>query len=215
MIIATFGPVLPLRSDAVASRLANGTTAYISKLSCHWLRDLRQCQISVIIHIPRGCNPIAILRCYKHFSQWEYTFHLKAALPLAKIFGNVSNCCSWWYKQFFLLQMTSFPNDFSWHLIFADWMSTPILWHTLCEKLDDDFASVMRSRHPISNTNYAPDPTVRTHHTRIYNLTDTHLESPPSVVKHLRDSWNACVTGRFWIPTQSTAGEPKGISASI
>ena len=42
----------------------------------------------------------------------------------------------------------------------------------------------MQIRRLISKTNYAADRKVSTHHPRIYNLTKTHLESSPSVVKH-------------------------------
>ena len=50
------------------------------------------------------------------------------------------------------------------------------LLHILCSKLDDGFASVMRSRYLISNTNCAADRRVWTHHPRIHNLTKTHFE---------------------------------------
>ena len=43
------GSRLLLRSDAVTSRLANGSAAFISKLHCYWLRGLRQSQIKVVI----------------------------------------------------------------------------------------------------------------------------------------------------------------------
>ena len=43
------GHVSRLQSDAVASRLANGSAAFIWKLGCHWLRGLRQRQIAVVI----------------------------------------------------------------------------------------------------------------------------------------------------------------------
>ena len=49
---------------------------------------------------------------------------------------------TWWYIWM----------AFLWHLILADWISTLILWQTLCWKLDDGFASVMRSRHLTSNS---------------------------------------------------------------
>ena len=42
------GPVLLLWSDAVVSWLATGSAAFIWKLRCHWLRDLRQCQIALV-----------------------------------------------------------------------------------------------------------------------------------------------------------------------
>ena len=45
------------------------------------------------------------------------------------------------------LHLASFPNEFSWHLIFRDRISTLILSHILCWKLDDAFVSVMRSSH--------------------------------------------------------------------
>ena len=73
---------------------------------------------------------------------------------------------------------------FLWHLIFADWISTLILWQTLCWKLDDGFASVMRSRHLTSNSGYATAQTVCTHHPRIYNLSKAHLGNSSIVVKH-------------------------------
>ena len=58
----------------------------------------------------------------------------------------------------------SSQNVFSWHLIFADGISTLTVWHTLRWKFDDGFASVMRSRHQISNANYARHRTEWTHH---------------------------------------------------
>ena len=45
------GPVLLLlRSDTVASLLANGSAAFIWKLHCHWLRDLPERHITVLTH---------------------------------------------------------------------------------------------------------------------------------------------------------------------
>ena len=41
-------PVLLPRSDAVASRLASGSAAFIWKLHCHWLRGLRWHQIAIV-----------------------------------------------------------------------------------------------------------------------------------------------------------------------
>ena len=44
------GPVLVTKwSDAVASLSANGSTAFIWKLCCHWLKSLRQHKIAVAI----------------------------------------------------------------------------------------------------------------------------------------------------------------------
>ena len=46
------GPELPLWFDAVASRLANGSAAFVWKLRCHWLRGIRQHQIALVIQTP-------------------------------------------------------------------------------------------------------------------------------------------------------------------
>ena len=50
--------------------------------------------------------------------------------------------------------MVNTPNEFSWYLVFADRNSTMILWHTVCQKLDDGSVSMMQHRHRISNTNH-------------------------------------------------------------
>ena len=55
------------------------------------------------------------------------------------------------------LHMASSPNEFSWYHIFADWNNVFPVWHFLCQKLDDGPASLMRSRHLISNTTYSAD----------------------------------------------------------
>ena len=51
-----------MQSDAVASRLANGSAAFIWKLHCHWLRGLRQCQIVEVRQTPDFQNLDAALQ---------------------------------------------------------------------------------------------------------------------------------------------------------
>ena len=46
------GPVLLLRSDAVASRIANGSAAFNWKLRCHWVKGLQQRLVALVIQSP-------------------------------------------------------------------------------------------------------------------------------------------------------------------
>ena len=55
------------------------------------------------------------------------------------------------------LHMASSWYEFSWYIIFVDETIILMLWHILCEKFNDSFASVMLSRHIISDTNYTVD----------------------------------------------------------
>ena len=52
------------------------------------------------------------------------------------------------------LRLVSFPNEFSWYHIFANWSTGNVLHPMtyLGYKLDDGSASVMQKRHLISNT---------------------------------------------------------------
>ena len=54
------GLVLPQRSDAVASLLANGSSVFKWKLCCH-RQGLWQHRIVTVTHGPTGCNTMAIL----------------------------------------------------------------------------------------------------------------------------------------------------------
>ena len=50
---ATLGPIIWMRSDCVASLLANDSAAFIWKLRCRWLRGLLHRQIVITIQGPR------------------------------------------------------------------------------------------------------------------------------------------------------------------
>ena len=65
--------------------------------------------------------------------------------------------------------------------IFAHEMVLLTLWQDLCHKVDDGSASIMRKSHLISDTNYTADPSLWTHHPRIYNL----ITTAPGVIKQI------------------------------
>ena len=59
------GPVLFLRSDAVASLLINDSVAFQWNLHCHWLIGLQQFDIAEVIHGPVSVILITGLLCVK------------------------------------------------------------------------------------------------------------------------------------------------------
>ena len=67
------GPVLLLlRSDTVASLLANGSAAFIWKLHCHWLRGLPERHITVLTHWGQDKWPPFSRRHFQmHFLEWK------------------------------------------------------------------------------------------------------------------------------------------------
>ena len=72
----------------------------------------------------------------------------------------------------------------SWYLILARRKSAQILWRTLCSKLDNGSVLMMQYSVLISHTNYSRCQLLWKRRPRIRNLTRTHLESSPGVVKH-------------------------------
>ena len=64
-----------------------------------------------------------------------------------------------------------------------------ILWCSLCEKLDDGSASLMRSRHLISNTGLTVTALPWANHQGFYRLTKTHSHSSLSCGKHPNHHW--------------------------
>ena len=71
----------------------------------------------------------------------------------------------------------SYPDEFSWYLIFVDVNSTS---HRRVY-----FGLEIRWRHLISSTKFTPDWPPLTYHPRIYNPTKTHLRISTSVVNPL------------------------------
>ena len=61
-----------------------------------------------------------------------------------------------------------------------------ITWHRLCQKLDDDHASRMRSRQLTSDTNYTTHTSPQTHHQLIHILTKSHLRGSTRIAKQPR-----------------------------
>ena len=84
------GPVF--QSDAVACRLANGSSSFIWKLHCHWLRSMRQSQVAVAIHTQTSWLPrvlefgFSVLESNNLFSRtWNSQWFLKILISPEKI----------------------------------------------------------------------------------------------------------------------------------
>ena len=86
------------------------------------------------------------------------------------------------------LQLASSSNECTGVFNFVDGASiVEDLQYNLCEKLNNLSASLIQSRHLISNTNY-PENEVYYLHPRKWDVTKTHLERSPSVVKNFEKS---------------------------
>ena len=75
----------------VKSLSANGSTAFIWKLCCHWPKGLRQCPITLMTQAIQSLFPMAFPVCC-----WLHSFHLEAVLPLAVLKPKL--CCHWLHK---------------------------------------------------------------------------------------------------------------------
>ena len=82
-------PILLLWSDGVTSQLVNGSSAFICKLHCHWLRSLWQHHIIVVIQTPAiSWSLLSIIRVL-YFGDKQACLLSIPSLP----------CCTWTYDQ--------------------------------------------------------------------------------------------------------------------
>ena len=119
------GPVLLLRSDAVASRSVNGSTAFIWKLCCHWLGGLWQRHIAVIIQAPGPTDKIL-----KSFNSVKISLFLLDAIWHLMVLGHQHEKCSLESYTYILGSFCSYK-----------WFEIEMLSYKTADKLSQNLAS--------------------------------------------------------------------------